>query len=353
MTPRERILCTFSRNEPDKVPWVFGFTPAIRERFEKETGSTDPADYYDFPIRDIPFKPTEVVTDFTPYLGGPLPERSRVDEWGIGWVRGSLHHFEDMVHPLAGMQRASELEEYPWPDVTAPYRHEHFAAAISNWHSRGYAVIGCPPCVGGTLFETAWRLRGLENLLVDLRINPEFASALLDKLTAFMEYSVRVLAEADADVVQLADDVGTQRGMMMAPGLWRDWFKARMSRIIRAAREIKPGIHIFYHSDGNIEDIIDDLVEIGMDILNPVQPECMDPVVIKEQYGDRLSFWGTIGTQSTMPFGSPDDVKAEIAARIKTVGRGGGLLVAPTHLIEPDVPWENIVAFVEAMEQFG
>ena len=353
MTPRERILCAFSRNEPDKVPWVFGFTPAILETFERETGSTDPAAYYDFPIRDVSFKLTEVVTDFSSYLGGPLPERSRVDEWGIGWVQGSLHHFEDMVHPLAGMQRPSELEEYPWPDVTAPYRHEHLVDAGREWHGRGYAVISCPPCVGGTLFETAWRLRGLENFLVDLRVNPDFAAALLDKLTGFMESNVRAIALADADVVQLADDVGTQRGMMIAPALWREWFKPRMDRIIRALREIKPDIHVFYHSDGNIEDIIPDLIEVGVDVLNPVQPECMDPTVIKRQYGNHLSFWGTIGTQTTMPFGSPDDVKAEIATRIRTVGHGGGLLVAPTHVIEPDVPWENIVAFVEAMEEFG
>ena len=108
-----------------------------------------------------------------------------------------------------------------------------------------------------------------------------------------------------------------------------------------------------YHSDGVIYDIIPELIEIGVDVLNPVQPECVDPVLLKQQYGNKLSFWGTVGTQTTMPFGSPQDVRDTVRHMIETVGDGGGFLIAPTHLLEPEVPWENIEAFVQAVREFG
>ena len=141
--------------------------------------------------------------------------------------------------------------------------------------------------------------------------------------------------------------------MIMSPDMWRKWIKPRFAEAIRIAKELKPDVLIFYHSDGHIEPVIPDLIEIGIDILNPVQPECMDPEKLKINYGDRLSFWGTVGTQITMPFGTPEEVKEVVRNRIETVGKRGGLLIAPTHMLEPEVPWENVIAFVEAVREFG
>jgi len=126
-----------------------------------------------------------------------------------------------------------------------------------------------------------------------------------------------------------------------------------LKRVIESAKEVNPDMLVYYHSDGYIEPIIPDLIEVGVNILNPVQPECMDPTKIKERYGDRLAFFGTIGIQTTMPHGTPEDVRKEVKTRIETVGRGGGLLIAPTHVLEPDVPWENILAFFDAVEEYG
>jgi uroporphyrinogen decarboxylase len=153
------------------------------------------------------------------------------------------------------------------------------------------------------------------------------------------------------DVLRLGDDVGMQRGLMMSQAAWRRWLKPRLAQVIAAARAIKPDTLVFYHSDGDCRPIVPELIEIGVDILNPVQPECMDPAVMKRLYGDRLSFWGTVGTQTTFPFGTPAEMKAVVVERIATVGRGGGLLLAPTHILEPDVPWENIVAFFAAIDE--
>ena len=124
-------------------------------------------------------------------------------------------------------------------------------------------------------------------------------------------------------------------------------------RIITAAKEIKPDILVFFHSDGNCEEIIPDLIDVGIGILNPVQPECMDPAEIKLKYGHKLAFWGTIGTQTTMPFGTSEDVKQTVKERIETVGVGGGLLLSPTHLLQVEVPWDNIIAFFDAVDEYG
>jgi uroporphyrinogen decarboxylase len=124
-------------------------------------------------------------------------------------------------------------------------------------------------------------------------------------------------------------------------------------RVIQAAKEVKSDIIIFYHSDGNVWDAIPDLIDAGVEVLNPVQPECIDPASVKKEFGDQLSFFGTISLQKTMPFGTPDDVRKEVKLRMETIGWNGGLLLAPSHVLQPDTPWDNVVAFFEAVEEFG
>jgi uroporphyrinogen decarboxylase len=206
---------------------------------------------------------------------------------------------------------------------------------------------------GGTIFETAWGLRGYEALVLDMMTDNKFAACLLDKITSFSISNACFFAECGADIILTGDDFGMQDRMMISPAMWQEWFKPRYAKLITSVKAINPDVLVFYHSDGMIEPIIPELIEIGVDILNPVQPECMDPKKLKQEYGDRLAFWGTIGTQSTMPFGTTAEVKAVVKERIHTVGEDGGLLIAPTHMLEPDVPWENVLAFFEAVETYG
>ena len=352
MNPRERVLAALNRRVPDKVPRTLSFTPPMLEEFRRRTGADHPAAYFDFEVRRVGILPTRLETDFTPFLG-ELPPNAWVNEWGIGHVPGSLYHFEDYVHPLRNATSVQDILNYPFPDVTADYRYEGLAERVAAWHEQGYAVAAGPPHYSGTLFECAWILRSMEELLSDLLLNPDMAAALLDWLTqSAIESAVR-LARAGVDILSTGDDVGTQRGMMMSPELWRQWFKPRMAEIIAAAKSVRGDLLVFYHSDGNIEPVIPELIEIGVDILNPVQPECMDPARLKREYKDDLAFWGTIGTQTTMPFGTPEQVRATVKERVETVGQGGGLLLAPTHVLEPDVPWENVLAFIDAVDEWG
>jgi len=203
-----------------------------------------------------------------------------------------------------------------------------------------------------TLFELAWYLRGMDGFMEELIGEEEIATTLLDKLTEIRVGMARRYAQSGVDVLMLGDDVATQVDMMISPALWRATLKPRLAQVIGAAKVVNPEILIFYHGDGNMERIIPELIEIGVEILNPVQPECMDPRRMKELYGDRLAFWGCIGTQTTMPFGTAAEIQQTVHQLIEVVGKGGGLLLAPTHTLEPDVPWTNVEAFLAAVNQF-
>lgn len=348
MSPRERVMAAVSRRKPDRVPKTADFTPAVMEVFRQRTGGNDPSEYFGMEPRFVGLNPTQKQADFSAYLG-ELPPGAGVREHGVADVPGSLHHFTRMIHPLRNMRRAHELPDYPWPDLQADYRYAGLVDKVKAFHDAQYLVVGFV----GHIFETSWYMRGMEQLLVDFSDNPEFASALLDRITTDNCFITRRMAEAGVEMVLLGDDVGMQNRMIMKPQTWRRWLKPRLARVIAAGRQVNPRLHILYHSDGNILPIIPDLIEVGVTVLNPVQPESMDPAMVKKQFGEFLAFWGTIGTQTTMPFGTPDEIERTVKVRIETVGKGGGLLLAPTHVLEPDVPWENILALFSAIDKHG
>jgi uroporphyrinogen-III decarboxylase len=152
-------------------------------------------------------------------------------------------------------------------------------------------------------------------------------------------------------MIWIGDDVGAQTRMLMSPVHWRRYLKPRMANFISELKAINPQLKVAYHSDGTIYPIIPELIEIGLDILNPIQPACMDPVKLKHDYGDRLCFWGSIDEQYTLPFGSPDEVRAEVIQRIKTIGKDGGLIIGPTHHVQLDTPMENFWAMINTITQ--
>ena len=153
------------------------------------------------------------------------------------------------------------------------------------------------------------------------------------------------------DMIWIGDDVGSQNRMLISPEIWRKYFKEKMSVFISSLKQINPDLKIAYHSDGYIVPIIPELIEIGVDILNPIQPASMDPVEIKKKFGDKLCLWGTIDEQNTLPFTNPESVRREVAERIRTIGRDGGLILSPTHNIQLDTPMENFFAMVDAIRQ--
>jgi uroporphyrinogen decarboxylase len=355
MNPRQRVLASLDHQEPDRVPFelFLGLTPSLLEVFVAETGYDDPAEYWRVPVRSVAHRwppDFELWRLYTSYYPETLPQGTRITPFGVALSYGSAEHFVRQLHPLRSATRVEELVDYPLPQVDDPARWGHLGHQVEALHRRGLAAQGE---LYVTIFETAWSIRGFAELLTDLVLHPDFVEALFDRLTDLRITQAVHLAQADVDVLRLGDDVAGQTGMLISPKTWRHWLKPRMASIIAAARAVKPDLHVFYHSDGNCRAIIPELIEIGVTVLNPVQPECMDPVQLKDEFGDRLAFWGTIGTQTTMPFDDPEGIRQLVRQRIQTVGQGGGLVLSPTHTLEPDVPWTNLVAFVNAVEEFG
>lgn len=353
MNKRENLLRALRRDSPEYVPFDMDLCPSQLENLKARIGTDDFREYYDFAYRYVELNPSKVKRDFSQYykgIDGKLEPLNWNPEWGVMGIYGSTAHFQQMLHPMRDFTGIEEIMEYPFPDFDADYRWEGVAQRNQEWIKKGYATLAFMEM---TIFEVAWYLRGMEELMTGFYENPEFNAALLDKLTDLRVEMAKRYAGAYTDVLMLGDDVSTQIDMMMSPALWRQELKPRLKRVIDAARAVKPDILIFYHGDGNLSAIVEDLIEIGVDVLNPVQPECVDPFEMKRLYGDRLSFWGCIGTQTTMPFGTREEIFQVCKRLIREVGKGGGLVLAPTHTLEPEVPYENIEAFLDAVNQFG
>ena len=349
MTKRERVLTAMNRQKPDRVPKSASFTPTIQQKFEEATGQTDPAAYFDYDGTGVGFAGSNETVDWSRWYPECLPEGTGISEYGTAHKPGTFYHFFQLDYPMKNVTSVTEMDEFPWPDYKPAYRHAHLEKSVADQHEAGQYVQG----VVGHIWENAWQIVSMDKLMMDFIEHPDQAAYVLDRVTENAIIMAKRFAEADCDGLLCGDDVGMQHKLMMHPDMWREWLKTRWAKVWKAAKEIKPDIQIWYHSDGNIEDIIPDLIEIGLDILNPVQPECMDPEKLKAQYGDTVAFWGCVGTQTVFPFGTPDEMRATIKWLIETVGKDGGLYLAPTHVLEPEVPWENIAAYFEAIEEYG
>jgi uroporphyrinogen decarboxylase len=279
-----------------------------------------------------------------------MADEPYVDEWGVGWTVhpyqtpfGTGHYTEIATHPLADNEAISH---YQPPDPNRPELYTDAAQVIADFKEE-YWIVGVTVT---SVFETAWALRGLEQMLIDMLTDPDLADEVLDFPYQYHLAAARRLVEMGVDMIWIGDDVGSQHEMLISPQVWRRFLKWRMANMIRELKAIKPELKVAYHSDGDIRRIIPELIEIGLDVLNPVQPACMDPAELKKQYGDQLCFWGTIDEQQTLPFGSPEEVRAEVLERLRTVGHGGGLILAPTHHVQLDTPLENFRAMVDTVQ---
>jgi uroporphyrinogen decarboxylase len=352
MNPRERVLAVVRHQQPDRVPKMVNFYPtSFRKHPRREAGEV-----FDTEIRFVRIDAPREQSDFMRYL------RSLPDDVHVG-TRDILQTYHDWgYHPeverdarLGDAGTIQEIAAAPLPDFMARVKPDRLRKDVERLHDQNYAVMASPPHLGGELFETAWRMRGFEQFMLDLIDNPPLVDYLLEQLTAMHLPVSLALTRAGIDILALDDDVAERTRMLISPAMWQRYFKPHVKTIIDTSRAANPDLAIFWHSDGNIEQIIPDLIEIGVDILNPVQPDAMNPAKLKREYGDRLTFFGTVGTPERWSWGTPADIRAEVRERIETVGAGGGLIISPAYDLEPEenIPWENVVAFFDAVEEFG
>ena len=360
MNHRDRVLTALNHQEPDRCPMQVSFTPEFATRLEadmklKGQGLHNPhggGNTYDLErALDEDMLLTSVGWVNGYYQNGYQDMESYQDEWGVTWRTveyqtrfGAGKYTEPFGHPLSD---DSTLDAYLSPD---PNRSELYVDAertIRDFHS-DYWIVGVTPT---TIFECAWALRGYEQLMIDMDADPEKANRVMDFPFHYHMAVTQKLVRLGVDMIWLGDDVGGQTTMLMSPKMWRTYLKPRMAELIASLRVINPRIKVAYHTDGVVYPIIPELIEIGIDILNPIQPMAMDPVKLKNDFGDRLCFWGSMDIQQTLPFGTPDDVKNEVLLRLRTIGRSGGLLIGPTHNLQLDTPLENFWAMINTIQQ--
>jgi len=354
MTHKERLLMAINHEEPDRVPLCAWYTPEAEKKVLRHLGvDSEQTETY----KEVGgVLPIFMDHDFLISWMGPCtsyyasPEDQYTDEWGIGWKwfkQGAEGSYTEMVRrPLAEL---TDPSEFSMPDFSKADRFAGVKQLISKYGNE-YGIMAGVAC---TLFELAWYLHGVETVLMDMVSNKDFMHGYLDRLMHWIEVAGRTFVQLGVDIIWIGDDFGTQDRMLIAPGLFREFFKPRYAKLFQEWKTINPDVKIAFHSDGYIYPIIGDLIEVGLDILNPVQPKSMDPAQIKKVFGNHLTLWGTVDIQEVLPFGTPEDVANEVKLRIETVGKDGGLLIAPAHNIQSQVPLENILAFYSAVKKYG
>jgi len=337
-------LAILRREPADRLPATLdggahrGLCPALVALLKEKTGSDDEAGLFDFDIRIVEGRMTSNGIDPRQYYSD-LPPEATLGDWGTASISWPEHHFKKNIGPFEEISSPREVEAYPIPGYDAfPAKGQ-----IQILKSAGYMVS----IYSGSLFEWSYWLRGHENFLVDCLTDVPLAEAILDKVYSFTLKMASENVLAGADIICFFDDTGFQDRLQIPPATWRSLVKPRWRRIFEAVKRLNPDCHIFIHTCGNVEAIIPDLIEIGLDILNPLQPEAMNLDAVVRNYGRDLCFWGSLSNQRTFPFGTPDQVREEVRHRKALFGPFWNCILSPSNILTPEVPWENIVAFLD------
>jgi len=307
MTSRDRVLTTLRRQEPDRVPHNLRPAPAMVNRLREETGATDFAEHFGHDVR---------------YVGAAFPA--------------------DTTAELPVEER-----QLPQPQADA---WQAVAAQVAELHERGLAVCGGYAC---GVFEQAKHWRGEAQTLTDMYENPSLLSRVLDSLTEGKSAIYTGYARAGVDIVWMGDELGTQRSLVMSPQHYRQWYRPRHAEIVRSIRQANPNAFIAFHCCGHVTPLIPDLIDLGIDCLEAVQAEAMDIVELKRRFGRDLSFWGGVGAQSVLARPTPEAVKEGVRWTLEVMSPGGGYVAAPCHTLTEEVPWENVIAFHDAVREFN
>ncbi len=333
MSPRERVLAAIRHEEPDRVPYHLGYTAPARRKLEAHLGTADLADAVGDHVAVYSLRRKGPQTEVRPGIWR--------DEFGVVWNR--------TIDPDIGV-----VEEYPikdrtlagcaFPDPHDPRRYQALGEFASANRDRFRLANH-----GFALFERAWALRGMSELLVDMVDAPAWVDELLDSLLAFNLGVIEELSRHDVDGILFGDDWAYQRGIIMGPRLWRRFIRPRLQAMFDAVKRSRKAV--FIHCCGKAQELFPDLIEMGLQVFNPFQPEVMDPFEMKERFGKDLTFFGGMSIQRVLPHATPREVKDQARRLMDRVGRGGGFIISPSHEMPGDIPVENMMAFIEAVRE--
>lgn len=379
MTSRERVLATINHEKPDRVPIIIGISNATGikmppyQELKKLIGVESEDNYiYGWPELGTASIDEETMVRLHADARGVLdlepahimernknrePHSPYINSWGTGQKEIEPGVWFPGVHPLVNATTIEEIENYPWPDMNDPTRVAHVKEQAQKLADENqYAIMGTP----WLLFplERASGLQGLDKFLLNIALYPEFTKALLEKLLELCKTLVgNFLREAgnNIDIIKIGDDLGTQESLLMSPKMYREFLKPLHADLISFIKE-RTNAKVLFHTDGDVFPLIDDFIEIGIDILNPIQTSAgkmSNLGELKSRYGKNMIFCGGIDTHKILPHGSPEDVRQEVRRVINALGQGGGYIVSSVHTIMTDVPAENILAMIDAVEEFG
>jgi len=380
MTSRERVLAVLNHEIPDRVPIILGVSNATGVKMAPYKGLKEmlsisaPDDYlYDWPELGSAKIDEETLRRLHSDVRGVLDrfpkkvnERNRkrephspcIDDWGTGQIEIEPGIWFPGYHPLADATTVEQLENYQsWPDMDDPSRFMYVAEEAKKLAQENeYAIMATPWLMFP--FERAFAMQGMDKFLLNMAMSPDFAEALLRKNLSLckqlMENFLTEIGE-NIDIIKIGDDLGTQDRLMISPKMYRKILKPIHMELIQHIKKYTKA-KIFFHTDGDVFDLIDDFIEIGVDILNPIQTSAgkmADLEGLKARYGKNLIFCGAVDTQHILPHGTPEEVRQEMKRVISILGRDGGYMVASVHTIMHEVPPENILAMVDAVEEFG
>jgi len=380
MTSRERVLATIHHEQPDRVPLVIGVSNATGIKMKPYRGIKNlakieaPDNYlYEWPELGTAEIDEETMCRLHSDVRGVLdlepesvrkrnreraPHSNCIDSWGSGQVEVKAGDWYPGVHPLQDARTVDELDAYPgWPDMSDPTRIAHVQETAQRLAEENQFAIMATPWLLFP-FERAHAMQGLETFLVNMAIDPDFAREMLQRIAEHCKQLMGRFLEAlgdNVDIIKIGDDLGTEQNLLISPAMYRDILKpihADFISFIKARTKAK----VFFHSDGDVAPLIEDFIEIGVDILNPIQTSAgsmSDLPALKKRYGSNIVFCGGIDTRHILPFGSVEEVREEVRRVIQILGPGGGYMVAAVHTVMDDVPPENVLAMADAVEEFG
>ncbi len=361
MTSRERVLRAFNRSSgrPDRPPLQFDLCRTLTEAFSQRLGLAPEyaLSYYE----DLTYRisanaiRTRLGSDCV-VVGATVPRgyRPRIvgesvtaNEFGMH-MRPTDLYVEVVKCPLDSVTCISDLDAYSFPDAFSPGRFDAARRDIDRF-AGDFFVIGD---VELSLFELAWHLVGLEKYLMDLAMEEPWIEKLNDLVEEWTTDIALQLVSCGVDAVWLGEDLGTQTSMLISPDLWRGRFKPRYRRLIARLKRANPRLLVIFHSDGAVAPLLDDFIEIGVDVYNPVQPNVpgSDPEDLARNYGGKISFFGGIDQQSLLPAGDSDAIRREIHRRARVLGESGGYLIAPAHIVQADVTPETVELMCETVK---
>jgi len=329
---RERVIATLNHKRPDKIPYNIAFTQKAHAQMVKFYKDPDFASTLGNCFTYLSTAPKNSWKEVAPDIWE--------DQFGVQWNRKVDKDIGVVCNCLV---TADNINGYIFPDPDDQSRYAEYNSIVQS-NPDGFFVAD----IGFSLFERAWTLAGMENLLMAMVNNKNFVNTLLDRI---LEFNLRIIDKATSspiDAMSFGDDWGQQTGLLMGPKLWREFIKPRIRQMYQAVK--KKGKYVFIHCCGKVDEIFPDLIECGLDVFNPFQPEVIDVVKAKKKYGKRLSFYGGISTQKTLPFATVSQTKDEVLYLIDEIGTNGGYIAAPAHAIPADAKPENIAVMIEVLK---